>query len=41
MTSKQIYIKETGDHKPNSQIGYLEWHQRYVKWMEKFIVENY
>jgi len=39
MTSKEIYEKDTGDKEPNDQIAYYEWHQRYVKWLEKIALE--
>jgi len=35
MKAKEKYIRETGDMEPNGQIAYLEWHQRYVAWLEK------
>ncbi len=34
---ERIYVKETGDEAPFNEISYHEWHERYVKWLEKRI----
>jgi hypothetical protein len=34
MTAKELYIKTTGNKEPNNQIGYDQWFQGYVKWLE-------
>ena len=41
MTAKQTYEIETGDKCPDNQIGYHEWHIRYVQWLEeRFEIHN-
>ena len=35
MRSKEKYEKATGDMEPNCQIGFHEWYERYVRWLEK------
>ena len=35
MRAKEKYEKETGDMEPNDTIGFHEWYQRYVRWVEK------
>ena len=32
---EEKYEKETGDMEPNDTIGFHEWYQRYVRWLEK------
>lgn len=39
MSAKEKYERETGDNEPSNQVAYHEWHQRYVRWLEKE-VEN-
>ena len=39
MNAKDIYEKQTGDYRPANQIGYHEWHQRYVAWLEKEVMK--
>ena len=34
-TQIRKYEKETGDMEPNDPIGFHEWYQRYVRWLEK------
>ncbi len=40
MKAKDIYEKETNDMEPNDQIGFYEWYQRYVRWLEKQVETN-
>ena len=41
MTAIEIYEKETGDIQPNDQIGHMQWHVGYVKWLEQQVVKLY
>ena len=34
MRANEKYIRETGDMEPDCQIGFHEWYNRYVSWLE-------
>ena len=40
MSAKEKYQRATGDNEPSNQITYHEWYQRYVRWLEKEVLNQ-
>lgn len=38
-TAIEIYEAQTGDNCPSNQMGYYEWYQRYVEWLENTVLK--
>lgn len=41
MTAKELYEQQTGDKCPKSQVEYLQWINRYHKWLEAQFIRYY
>lgn len=41
MKASEIYIKETGNKRPNNQIALHEWEIEYRKWLENKLLSSY
>jgi len=37
---KELYEKESGRKCPNNQIGFMDWHTDYIKWIEQKLLQS-